>query len=176
MKVTDLGFAVIDVLRRYLPQVLSVQMTRTLEGNMEKIQSGELKEEEALSQVISFLNPLLQEFKSMETTIGKELYQALQNSTKESLKIGTCPACKTGELTIIRSRKTGKRFIGCTNYPSGTCNFSAPIPQSGIIQATGKGCQTCGFPTILVRYKGKRVWRLCINTKCESKSKATAKV
>jgi DNA topoisomerase-1 len=176
IKVTDLGFAVVDVLRRYLPQVLSVEITRTLEEDMEKIQSGELKEEEVLSRVTYFIRPVLQEFKAMETTIGKELYHALQKSTRESLIIGACPVCKTGELTIIRSRKTGKRFIGCTNYQNGTCSFSAPIPQCGVIQATEKKCPTCGFPAVIVRLRGKRVWRLCINTKCKSKSKGEDQV
>jgi DNA topoisomerase-1 len=176
IKITDLGFAVVDVLRRCLPQVLSVEMTRNLEGNMEKIQSGELKEDEVLSSVICFLEPVLEEFKTKETAIGKELHNALQESTMESLIIGACPVCKTGELTIIRSRKTGKRFIGCTNYKNGTCSFSAPIPQAGTIQTTDKKCQTCGFPAVLVRFRGKRVWRLCINPKCESKSKRKTQV
>jgi DNA topoisomerase-1 len=174
IKVTDLGFAVVDVLRRYSPQVLSVEMTRSLEQDMERIQSGDLKEEEVLSRVIDFLGPVLRKFKTTETTIGKELQEALQKVMKESLRIGACPSCVTGELTIIRSRKTGKRFVGCTNYRNGTCSFSAPIPQSGVIQATEKRCQTCGCPTVIIRFKGKRSWQLCVNTKCESKSKTKA--
>ena len=174
--ITDLGFAVIDILRKYLPEVLSVKMTRGLEQDMEKIQKGELKQEEVLSGVTSFLRPVLQEFKRTEAIIGKELHNAIQKSVKKSSIIGTCPACKTGELTIIRSRKTGKRFIGCSNYRNGTCSFSAPIPQSGVIQTTEKKCNTCGSPTVVVRFKGKRLWRLCVNTKCESKTKARSQV
>lgn len=176
IRISNLGFAVINILRRYLPQVLSVEMTRSLEQDMGRIQSGELKEDEVLSRVIGFLKPVLQQFKTTETTIGKELHYALQKSTKESLIIGACPACKTGELTIIRSRKTGKRFIGCTNYRNGTCTFSAPLPQSGVIQTTEKRCQICGSPTVMVRFRSKKLWRLCVNTKCESKLKAQTEV
>jgi DNA topoisomerase-1 len=141
---------------------------------MERIQSGDLKEEEVLSRVIDFLKPVLEKFKTTETIIGKELYKALQKVMRESLTIGTCPVCKTGELTIIRSKKTGKRFIGCTNYRNGTCSFSAPIPQSGIIQTTEKKCRICGFPIVAVRFKGRRPWQLCVNTRCESKLKTKA--
>jgi DNA topoisomerase-1 len=172
IRATDLGFAVVAILRKYLPEVLSVKMTRSLEQDMEKIQSGELKEEEVLTRVTSFLIPVLREFKTTEATIGKELHHALQELAKEQSMIGTCPACKTGELIIIRSRKTGKRFIGCTNYRNGICNFSAPIPQSGVIQTTKLKCHICGSPTVIVRFKGKKLWRLCVNTKCESRSKA----
>jgi DNA topoisomerase-1 len=174
IKITDLGFAVVDILRRYSPQVLSVETTRSLEQDMERIQSGDLKEEEVLSRVIDFLKPVLEKFKTTETIIGKELYKALQKVMRESLTIGTCPVCKTGELTIIRSKKTGKRFIGCTNYRNGTCSFSAPIPQSGIIQTTEKKCRICGFPIVAVRFKGRRPWQLCVNTRCESKLKTKA--
>jgi DNA topoisomerase-1 len=173
--ITDLGFAVVDVLRKYASQVLSVEMTRDLEQDMEKIQSGKLKKEEVLSTAIDFLRPVLEKFKATEKAIGTELYEALQSVIRKSVAIGICPVCKTGELMIIRSRKTGKRFIGCTSFRNGTCSFSAPVPQTGVIQTTEKKCQICGFPIIVVRMKGKRPWQLCINNKCEGKSKLKAK-
>jgi DNA topoisomerase-1 len=176
INVTDLGFTVVNILRKYLPEVLSVKMTRSLEQDMEKIQSGESKEEEVLSRVTGFLTPVLHEFKRTEATIGRELHDALQKSAKKSFIIGACPACKTGELTIVRSRKTGKRFIGCSNYRNATCSFTAPIPQSGVIQTTEKKCNICGSPTIIVRFRGRRPWRICVNTKCESKSNARSQV
>jgi DNA topoisomerase-1 len=84
--------------------------------------------------------------------------------------LGKCPGCKEGNLTIIRSRKTGKRFVGCTNYSSG-CRFSLPLPQRGRITPEGRVCRTCGYPIVEVRGLSARVWRLCINDKCPSKEK-----
>jgi DNA topoisomerase-1 len=165
--ITELGLAVIDVLKEYSPQMLSVEMTRRLEHDMERIQFGDIRGEQVLSETIDFLRPVLEKFKGMEKPIGATLGEALQKAEKKSRTIGACPVCRTGELVIIRSKKTGKRFIGCTNYRNAECNFSAPLPQRGEIEITGRNCQVCGFPTIVVKTKGRRPWQLCINMKCE---------
>ena len=81
--------------------------------------------------------------------------------------IGACPVCKTGNLLVIRSRKTGKRFVGCTNYSQG-CRASAPLPQRGAIKAAAKPCAKCGWPVVYVRL-GRFPWRLCVNLACEGK-------
>ena len=39
------------------------------------------------------------------------------NSPKDG--IAECPQCKIGQLMIIRSPITKKRFIGCSNYNNG---------------------------------------------------------
>jgi DNA topoisomerase-1 len=165
--ITELGLAVIDVLKDYSPQMLSVEMTRRLEHDMDRIQFGDLREEQVLSETIDFLRPVLEKFKGMEKLIGTTLGEALQKIEMKSRTMGACPVCRTGELVIIRSKKTGKRFAGCTNYRNAKCSFSAPLPQRGEIEITGKKCQVCGFPTIIIKTKSRRPWQLCINTKCE---------
>ncbi len=40
-----------------------------------------------------------------------------------------CPHCKLGELMVIRSRATRKRFMGCSNYYGG-CKASSPLLQN----------------------------------------------
>lgn len=172
---TDLGLTMVNVLRNHSPQILSVDMTRQLERDMERILFGETKGQEIILRTVGFLEPLLEEFKAKETVIGIALDEALRESFRKSSTIGPCPTCKTGELLVIRSRKTGKRFIGCTNYRNGECRFSAPIPQFGTIQPTEKKCQSCGFPLIIIRMKGNRPWQLCINTKCERNMRYKAK-
>src|SRR5574337_1655487 len=46
-----------------------------------------------------------------------------------------CPSCHIGKLMIIRSRKTRKRFIGCSNYYNG-CKASSPLLQKAMLRAT----------------------------------------
>jgi len=46
------------------------------------------------------------------------------NSPKSGL--AECPQCKIGQLMIIRSPITKKRFIGCSNYNNG-CKASSPL-------------------------------------------------
>lgn len=86
---------------------------------------------------------------------------------REERTLGQCPVCRTGKIIIIRSRKTGKRFAGCSNYRDG-CRASAPLPQRGSIRAAAKACSKCGWPVVYVR-TWRRPWRLCINTQCDNK-------
>jgi putative DNA topoisomerase len=80
-----------------------------------------------------------------------------------------CPDCKIGKLLIIRSRKTKKRFIGCSNYYSG-CRASTPLVQKGMICATKIPCKICLWPIILLRYSRKQKWtRQCSNMRCVSR-------
>jgi len=80
-----------------------------------------------------------------------------------------CPDCHIGKLLIIRSRKTKKRFIGCSNYYNG-CRASSPLVQKGMICAIKTPCRICYWPIILIRYSRKQKWsRQCSNMKCESR-------
>lgn len=80
-----------------------------------------------------------------------------------------CPDCHIGKLLIIRSHKTKKRFIGCSNYYNG-CRASSPLVQKGMICAIKMHCKICYWPIILIRYSKKQKWsRQCSNMKCESR-------
>jgi len=171
MIVTDLGFDITEVLEKYCPQVISVQLTRELENKMEKIQSNDEKRENVLFEAVNFLKPILEEIKSKEKDIGKALNQAVKKARIEERIIGKCPTCGTGQLMILYSRKTRKRFIGCTNYFKGICKTSFPLPQRGALKPTGSQCKQCGWPTIQVKMKGRRPWTLCFNPQCPSKER-----
>lgn len=81
-----------------------------------------------------------------------------------------CPDCHIGKLLIVRSYKTKKRFIGCSNYYNG-CKASAPLIQRGMICATKMPCVLCSWPIILIRYSRKQKWtRQCSNMKCQSRA------
>ena len=81
-----------------------------------------------------------------------------------------CPQCHLGKLMVIHSRKTKKRFIGCSNYYNG-CRASSPLIQRGMICTTKIPCKFCAWPMILFRYSIKQKWtRQCPNIKCESRN------
>jgi len=164
--VTELGFDVIDVLNKYAPIVTSAQLTRELEDKMEQIRNNKMKRKTVLDEVIEQLKPQLEHFKENEETIGEALTHAIQRAQAQERIVGKCPNCGTGNLTIIYSRKTGKRFLGCSNYFKGVCSTSFSLPQRGIITPTGNSCKACGWPQILVRLKGRRPWNLCFNPDC----------
>lgn len=80
-----------------------------------------------------------------------------------------CPNCKIGKLMVIRSRKTKKRFMGCSNYYNG-CKASSPMLQKAMIYATKSACPECQWPMILYRYSRKQKWvKQCANYHCPSK-------
>ncbi|MBX5328194.1 MAG: DNA topoisomerase I [Candidatus Bathyarchaeota archaeon] len=164
--VTDLGFDVLEVLEKYCPTVVSIKLTKELEERMNKIQLNEEKRENVLVDAVEILKPVVTELKTKEKIIGEQLSNAIKKSRIEERTIGTCPICNTGKLMILYSRKTGKRFIGCTNYFKGLCKTSFPLPQRGTIKPLGRNCRGCGWPTVQVKIKGRRPWTLCFNPQC----------
>jgi len=74
-------------------------------------------------------------------SVKKKKYIILgTNSPKNGL--AACPQCKIGQLMIIRSPITKKRFIGCSNYNTG-CKASSPLLQKARLRATKTKCEFC---------------------------------
>ena len=98
----------------------------------------------------------------------KKMYIILgTNSPKNGLV--ECPECHLGQLMIIRSNKTKKRFLGCSNYYNG-CKASSPLLQKAKLRATKIPCRFCSWPIVIFRYSRKQTWtRQCSNMKCKSR-------
>lgn len=98
----------------------------------------------------------------------KQMYIILgTNSPKNGLV--ECPECRLGQLMVIRSNKTKKRFLGCSNYYNG-CTASSPLLQKAKLRATKIPCKICSWPIVIFRYSRKQKWnRQCSNIKCESR-------
>ncbi len=80
-----------------------------------------------------------------------------------------CPVCKLGELIIVRSNTTRKRFMGCSNFYGG-CKASSPLLQKARLRATKMPCVVCQWPMIIFRYSRKQKWtRQCANFNCKSR-------
>jgi len=89
------------------------------------------------------------------------------NSPKNALT--QCPQCNIGQLVIIRSPVTKKKFIGCSNYSNG-CTASSPLPQKARLRRTKKLCEICCWPIILYRYSRKQKWtEQCTNIQCKTR-------
>jgi DNA topoisomerase-1 len=176
MIVTDLGFEVLEVLKKYCPTVVSMKLTKELEEKMNKIQINGEKRENVLLDAVEILKPVAEELKGKEKIIGEQLSNAIKKARVEEGTIGTCPICNTGKLMMIYSRRTGKRFVGCTNYFKGLCKASFPLPQKGTVRPLGTNCRGCGWPTVQVRIKGRRPWTLCFNPKCPLKEERRKRI
>jgi len=76
--------------------------------------------------------------------------------------VGKCP--KDGGNLIVRQSRFGKRFLGCSNYPS--CDMTYPLPQMGYIKSNGEVCKYCGAPILVATRKGGS-WKFCPKIDCE---------
>ncbi len=141
-------------------QILSRKITKT--RNVVKLTKGITK---------SFKNEINQYFDAngyLSYSSKKKKYLILgTNSPKNGLV--ECPKCHLGQLMIIRSHKTRKRFIGCSNYYNG-CDASSPLLQKAKLRAIKQKCEICSWPIVLFRYSRKQKWnRQCGNINCDSR-------
>jgi len=174
VEVTDLGFAVIDSMREFAPGIISTNMTRLMEEELAKVEQGSADSVSVIEQAVDRLLDSLRSFLEKEADIGAQINGAVSADVSKTATLGSCPLCRKGQLCIIRSRTTQKRFVGCSNYRGG-CKAAAPLPQKGSIRTTGKACLRCSWPLVgIVFAKGTKQWRICINTHCPSKRQSAA--
>jgi len=89
------------------------------------------------------------------------------NSPKNGLV--ECPECKLGQLMVIRSRTTRKRFMGCSNFYGG-CKASSPLLQKARLRATKMACDVCKWPMVIFRYSRNQKWtKQCANFNCDGR-------
>lgn len=81
-----------------------------------------------------------------------------------------CPECGLGQLMVVRSKATRKRFIGCSNYYSG-CGASSPLLQKARLRALKRPCPACAWPMVIFRYSRNQKWtRQCSNVRCPTRA------
>lgn len=171
IKATPLGISLIETLEKHSPIIIDEALTRKFEKEMDEIQKmkrGLLeKEEKVIGEAKSTITKISEQFKQKEAEIGEELAGAntkLWAQQREENKLNLCPLCKKGSLQILFSKKTGRSFVGCTNYPE--CRNTYSLPPNSLIKKSDKICEQCEFPMLLSIRKGKRPWVFCFNPKC----------
>jgi DNA topoisomerase-1 len=174
IEVTDLGFAVIEVMKKYVPNIVSTDFTKSMENDLEKIEICKSKSFLSIEYAVDTLIEWLTRFKEKEVTLGHRIKDGSDIIWKE-MTAGTCPLCQTGKLRVIISRTSNKRFVGCSNYSAG-CKATAPLPQKGKIKTTTKKCNLCNWPIINIAFSSnvRQPWKICINMLCPSKNKQAA--
>ncbi|HEV2165394.1 MAG TPA: DNA topoisomerase I [Thermoplasmata archaeon] len=86
----------------------------------------------------------------------------------KAFRIGVCPNCASP--LEIRYSFLGKRFVGCTGYP--TCRVTYPLPQRGKLEKDQPPCPVCKAPVVTAIEAGRPPWTLCINPECPTRAKA----
>jgi len=171
IEVTDLGFAVIETMESVVPAIVSTDLTRSMEKQLENIEQRTADSVSVVELAVDKLVESLAAFMEKEADIGLRIGNAAAIESTRAAMIGPCPVCKEGNLRVIRSFKTKKRFVGCSNYSAG-CTASSPLPQRGIIRVTGKTCPNCRWPIVGVVFaRHAKQWKICINMQCPTKKK-----
>jgi len=108
---TETGLIVSDLLTENFPDVLNVDFTAKMEGNLDKIATGKLP---WVAVVDEFYGPFSEDLKLAEERIPE--------MKTEPEKLGrNCPEC--GHELVVRWGRFGK-FISCSNFP--TCRYTEP--------------------------------------------------
>ena len=170
IEATDLGFAVIETMKKYVPNIVSTDFTRAMEKDLENIEICKSKSFLIIEYAVDNLIEWLTRFKEKDVDRGDKITDVADITLTKEITAGTCPLCQKGELRIIISRTSKKRFVGCSNYSAG-CKATAPLPQKGSIKTTTKRCNVCNWPIINIVFSRqlRYPWKMCINMLCPSK-------
>jgi DNA topoisomerase-1 len=115
VRVTDLGMAVAEVLKKYVPDFVDEQLTKDFDKDLEKILEKKVKKEKVLDEAKKALIKISDEFKANEDKIGKELGKAVVSSQEDRNTLGPCKNCG-GKLKVLFSPWTKKSFVGCSSW------------------------------------------------------------
>ncbi|HIH20195.1 TPA: DNA topoisomerase I [Candidatus Micrarchaeota archaeon] len=165
IEVTPLGLSVFQAMEKHVPEIISPDLTRQFEGEMEEIQAEKKTSEQVLEKGKAILKKLLTSFKKDEGEIGGELLEAVNQTQKQSSELGECTKCGKGKIVIKRSRFGV--FAACDQYPD--CKTTFPLPKNSLPKPTGKACEFCKAPVITVIRRGRRPFNMCLTPNCESK-------
>jgi len=161
IQVTALGIRIVDVLEKFCPRVLDVAFTRELEGMMGNIELGKEEKQHVVNEAVNHLRPIMEELKAHEQEVGDQLSQTIKQARTAELALSVpCPRCGN-RLHIVKSRKSGKRFIACLGKWEGGCTFTLPLPQLGTLTLLDNRCGKCGFQLVRVVSKGRRPLVTC---------------
>ena len=160
-------------MRKYVPNIVSSDLTRSMEEQLEAIESGKARGAFVIEHAAVELKEAITHLKEKEIEIGNQITEALDTTrNKQQIILGTCPICGRGELKIMRSSRTKKRFVGCSSYTSNKCKATAPLPQKTPIRTTGKVCPICRWPILEAVFRRREEYysKFCLNIKCPTKN------
>ncbi len=159
LKPTDLGERTTDLLIKWLPHLMDVGFTSSMEEKLDEIESGKVRWVALVREFYGELKPTLEAAMAVKfEETGME-----------------CPTCKEGRLRISEGRNG--EFVSCSRYPK--CRFSSdfrrvegspgasPVPEPTPVtielvapQSTGVNCPKCGAP-MLVRLSRRGEFLAC---------------
>jgi DNA topoisomerase-1 len=167
-----------EAFKKYVPRMATAEMTAQLEEEMDRIANGQMTKAEVVGDSRDLLHRTWSEIDETKEDLAKVVWAGMD----QDRILGPCKVCeeagRTKEdgspnmLRIIRAKKSGKRFVGCTGWTADdpdSCDQTFPLPQRGDVFKLEDRCSICGETPRLkvVPFRG-RPWNLCLNDDCES--------
>jgi len=145
---TDIGIAVNDLLAEHFPDIVDLNFTAQMEGDLDKVAEGG---EDWVRLLGQFYGPFEQKLEQAEKKLPR--LEIKDEPTDE-----ICPNC--GRPMVIKTGRFG-RFISCTGYPE--CKTTRPI-----LKDTGAKCPKDGGMIVERKSKKGRIFYGCANyPKCD---------
>jgi len=175
---SETGIALYEAFKNYVPAMATPEMTAQLEAEMDRIAAGEMTKGTVVGESRELLHKTWTEIDESREDLAKVIWKGMD----EDRILGPCKVCeeagRTKEdgspnmLRIIRAKKSGKRFVGCTGWKADdpkSCDQTFPLPQRGDVFRLEERCSICDRTPRLkvVPFRG-RPWNLCLNDDCES--------
>jgi DNA topoisomerase-1 len=175
---SETGVAMYEAFKKFVPEMATAEMTAQLEAEMDRIAGGEMSKGEVVGDSRDLLHRTWSDIDESREDLAKVVWRGMD----EDRILGPCKVCeeagRTKEdgspnmLRIIRAKKSGKRFVGCTGWNADdpdSCDQTFPLPQRGDVFRLEERCSVCGQTPRLkvVPFRG-RPWNLCLNDDCES--------
>ena len=132
---TELGIEVTDLLLPFFKDIMNVEFTAQMEGELDKVEEGEL---DWVDAVQDFYKPFQRDLADAKKRM---------RNIKGGVETGeACPEC--GEPLKERWGRFGK-FIACSAYPE--CKYKKNLPgnERPEDQPTDEICPTCGKPMVI---------------------------
>ncbi len=175
---TETGIALYEAFKKYVPGMATPEMTAQLEAEMDRIAAGEMTKGEVVGESRDLLHKTWSEIDETKEDLAKVVWKGMD----QDRILGPCKVCEEAGrkkedgsphmLRIIRAKKSGKRFVGCSGWTLDdpeSCDQTFPLPQRGDVFKLEERCSICEqTPRLKVQPFRGRSWNLCLNDDCES--------
>ena len=119
---SETGIALYEAFKNYVPAMATPEMTAQLEAEMDRIAAGEMTKGAVVGESRELLHKTWTEIDGSREDLAKVIWKGMD----EDRILGPCKVCEEAGrkkedgsphmLRIIRAKKSGKRFVGCSGW------------------------------------------------------------
>ncbi len=149
---SETGIALYEAFKNYVPAMATPEMTAQLEAEMDRIAAGEMTKGAVVGESRDLLHKTWTEIDGSREDLAKVIWKGMD----EDRVLGPCKVCEEAGrkkddgsphmLRIIRAKKSGKRFVGCSGWTLDdpkSCDQTFPLPQRGDVFKLEDRCSIC---------------------------------